>query len=374
MADSLAPLLRTLRVRAGNPSYRTIERLIATQHRKDNMRRATIQEKIVGKSSANLMQVLSIVEALSDYARSMGAPLADDEIDPRVWRERFSEVADRENLKSGQLGAPVSSAEEFRPQWVTRHLRSAGMHDVIDFVDSSQQRPVAEWLPEVIRSIKKAKMSLVEFLEPASRQSVPALVDTVSALNAGNGGPVGEPESPAVVLLHHAAINHPAESVPMIMVALRRADLEDYVPGFIVSVARVQSASDLLVVVDALRSASLSFDADEILAAVGGKRSRGDIIEVVDLLDFMGAREDANCVLEEIGSGGLGIILSFCRTIDPSREDRGEILNRIANGMDWSDPDRILKYFENAGEEGMVAIVRDEIEKFKQFRENARSE
>lgn len=88
----------------------------------------------------------------------------------------------------------------------------------------------------------------------------------------------------------------------------------------------------------------------------------------------MGAREDANCVLEEIGSGGLGIILSFCRTIDPSREDRGEILNRIANGMDWSDPDRILKYFENAGEEGMVAIVRDEIEKFKQFRENARSE
>ncbi|MET9598111.1 hypothetical protein [Streptomyces sp. NPDC006459] len=370
MADEMASLLRTLRVRAGDPSYRTIERLISTQPRRGQMRRATIQEKITGKSSADLVQVLSIVEALSDYARSMGAPLADEEVDPRVWRDRFSEIADKGNSHLERAASAVSTADKSRPEWIMRHLRTAGMHDVIDFVNASQQRPLAEWLPEVIHSLKKAKMSLIEFLDPASRQSVPALVETVVALDAGCGGPVGGLDDPAQVMLHYAAKNHPAESVPVIVVALRRADMEAFVPGFIGSVAQVASAPTLLVVIDALRSASLSSDASEVLAAVGSKRKPDQIIDVVDLLHVECRDEDSRLILEEIGGMGPGVITDFCLTIPSSRANRAEILDRIANGMDWSEPERYMKYFEKNGEYGMANVVREGIEEFERLKKN----
>ncbi|MFI8262104.1 hypothetical protein [Streptomyces sp. NPDC085665] len=373
MADSLAPLLRTLRARAGNPSYRAIERLISTQGRKAHMRRATIQEKLTGKSSANLVQVLSIVEALSDYARSMGAPLADEEIDPRMWRERFSEIADRERGRSDEMESRLPSSDEYQPpQWVVKHLQSAGMGDVIDFVEARQKHPLAEWLPEVISSLKKAKMSLVEFLDPASGQTVPALVDTIVALDAGCGGSVEGVDAPSQVLLHHAARNHPAASVPMIIVALRRADMEVYVPGFIRSVGQLASASNLLVVLDALRSASLSSDAMELLSAIGSKRHPDSIIEVFDLFKSVGADEDADGILEEIGAAGLGVMVAFCRTIETSREGRNEIYNRIANGMDWSEPERYLRYFEKEGEVGMASIVREGIEDLERRKKELR--
>ncbi|MEU7067748.1 hypothetical protein [Streptomyces sp. NPDC046161] len=370
MADALAPLLRALRVRAGNPSYRAIERLISNQGRREQIRRATIQEKISGKSPANLVQVLSIVEALADYARSMGAPLADEEVDARVWRERVSESVDHETLASKKVASLVSQDGESQFEWGVRHLRNAGMHDVIDFVTSSQRRPVAEWLPEVIRNLRKAKMSRVEFLDQASKQDVAPLMDTVVALHLG-GGALGQ-ASPAVnaeademsdaqVLLHYAAKNHMAVRVPVILVALRRAEVESYAPGFIRSVAEVQSAENLVLAIEALHAASLYHDASDLLAAIGAKRMPGRVLEVVEVFRAQGLTEDADGILEEIGAAGEIRVLAFCRTIEALRLDRGAILSRVAAGMDWSDAEALLGYFEAMGESGMAEIARNAV-------------
>jgi hypothetical protein len=94
--------LQALRVKAGNPSIRVIGRLVENQGRKNPMARSTIQDKLSGKSLPDLAQVLSIVEALSEYASSIGAPLGPEETGIQTWRDRFA----RQNTTKAQ--APLS--------------------------------------------------------------------------------------------------------------------------------------------------------------------------------------------------------------------------------------------------------------------------
>ncbi|MFF3214037.1 hypothetical protein ACFYYB_25590 [Streptomyces sp. NPDC002886] len=370
MADSLPSLLRTLRVRAGNPSYRAIERLIATQGRKDQIRRATIQEKISGRSPANLMQVLSIVEALADYARSIGAPLAAEEVDIRLWRERVSEAVNPEVI---QLQQPPSmpTSVEFQPAWDTRHLQIAGMSDVIAVVNSSRDRPVAEWLPGVISILKKAKMSLDEFLDTASRQQVGPLIDTVAALHFGSGGAnetlsaadlLSNEPAEIEILLNYAARFHAAEDAPVIAVSLRRADMEAYVTGFIRAVAQKKSPQDLLVALNALYASSLSSDASELVGFIGSFREAGDVIEVVDFFSNGSRRRDADGILEEVGGTGRFRILEVSRSIEDAREDKIDILDRIIRGMDWSRPSETAGYFEKMKEPALAALIREKLD------------
>lgn len=76
--------LNNLRARADNPSYRTIERLISRQRRPNKMARSTTQEKMSGNSPLILTQVLSIVDALAEYARLHEVPLPLQEINHEV--------------------------------------------------------------------------------------------------------------------------------------------------------------------------------------------------------------------------------------------------------------------------------------------------
>jgi hypothetical protein len=89
MSDDLAWHLRRLRIRAGNPSLRTIEKNTQGQGPRRAMSQSAIQEKLSGRTVPNLGQLLALVQACAEYAESIGAPLPDDDIDEQVWRDRL---------------------------------------------------------------------------------------------------------------------------------------------------------------------------------------------------------------------------------------------------------------------------------------------
>lgn len=86
--DSLAKQLARLRVRAGNPSLRDLEKLTDRQGRR--MSRASIQDKFSGTSGLKMVQVLALVRACADYAHSIGAPLPPEDIDEQIWQEKVA--------------------------------------------------------------------------------------------------------------------------------------------------------------------------------------------------------------------------------------------------------------------------------------------
>lgn len=97
---TLASRLQDLRNRAGNPTYRQIERLIARQAHDNPMARSTIQEKITGKSHPNLAQIFSMVEAIAEHARLIESPLTPQEVDKSRWRDLYTSLTPGEGTQN----------------------------------------------------------------------------------------------------------------------------------------------------------------------------------------------------------------------------------------------------------------------------------
>jgi hypothetical protein len=314
MTISLVTQLKVLQTRAGSPSIRTIARLIERQARSDGMARSTIQDKLDGRSSVTLSQLLSLIEAFAEHARLIGSPLRPHEIDQEIWRERFFAT----KLKTPQMGnTPPPPSQEIAGEgnpWNLESLRRAGMVDVIELITQSAGTRTAAWLPRVAREMIQAQMSCDGFMETAAHEHPQEVIKTAAALAeefprlsiATEMDPWAvdsrDNTDTVVALLRFAARIHSPESCPVFVAGLRRAEIGDYVDGFLVSVARWHLASDIERAVENLRAAQLGRDAMQLLNHVGRKRLLQRTFEVVDHFDKLGAKEDRNTILGGMAS------------------------------------------------------------------------
>jgi len=53
---------------------------------------------------------------------------------------------------------------------------------MVTLIQDNEDRPMAEWLPELITALELAWMSIVQFLKAASTQAPKDFVDTVLSL------------------------------------------------------------------------------------------------------------------------------------------------------------------------------------------------
>lgn len=106
-AEELTEQLKRLRARAGNPSVRELARLTERQGPGATMTRSTLQDKISGKNPPRLGQVLAIVRACAEHAKSIGAPLTAEDTDEQVWRQRVEGALAQPSLAPSR---PVSTS------------------------------------------------------------------------------------------------------------------------------------------------------------------------------------------------------------------------------------------------------------------------
>lgn len=88
---ALAEQLRELKLLAGDPSLTQLEKL--TVDLGERMPRATISEKLTGRSKPDLDQLNTFVQACCVYADRVGMPLPQDLRDKVKWRERWLEMS-----------------------------------------------------------------------------------------------------------------------------------------------------------------------------------------------------------------------------------------------------------------------------------------
>ncbi|MQS37822.1 hypothetical protein [Streptomyces katsurahamanus] len=288
---ALASELRDLRDRAGRPSYREIERLIARQGRDHAMGRSTIQEKLSGKSSASLVQVLSLVEALAEHARRVEIPLTPLEVDKSVWRERYMK-----SIKTGKPDAPATVTTESSidsTPWNIEPLRQAQMYDLIEVIESSRTLPVASWLPQVIKGILLAGMSCFDFLKRAARENPQQVLQIVVALHytfppeeRDRWDPPPRPwdvtdhNRTVGVYLAQAARVHGAIASPAIVAGMHRAGLGTLIETYLNGVAKVHPAPNIARAVAHLRFTTLPNEADQLLEYVGTGRQFEEVIRI----------------------------------------------------------------------------------------------
>ncbi|MGW3322944.1 hypothetical protein [Streptomyces virginiae] len=309
MKTALVAQLQDLRVRAGSPSVRDIERLVARQGRQEKMARSTIQAKLSGQSSLKLGQVLCLVEALAEHARLIGSPLSPQEIDQGVWRERV--VADQKRLSRAEV--PISPSAPGRPdpqdRWPLSALHQAGMLDVAEIVVQSKGTQTATWLPRVAGEMLQAQMSCKGFMKTAAYDQPLDVVKTVAALhrefprpesdpNSWGGGWSPENSETVLALLSYAARVHGAKSAPVIVVGLRRAGAGEYVGDFLKWLACWHLAAAIEGAVVHLRAAELARDALGLLQCVGADRRMDRTFEVAAHFDEIGVTRDRDAVLQ----------------------------------------------------------------------------
>lgn len=310
---TLASRLQDLRNRAGNPTYRQIERLIARQARDNPMARSTIQEKITGKSHPNLAQIFSMVEAIAEHARLIESPLTPQEVDKSRWRDLYTSSLRAKEPKIPQSPQRNSKPEDIEP-WNLEPLRQAHMHDLVDLVTKSIDRPVSTWLPEVIEALLLSKMSCTELLHRAAQESPQGIVQIIAAFDKSfpveelnPRGPSPDPwatsDRDRVVggYLAQVARKHGALSSPAIIVGLRRVGLPGLVNAYLSSLSKVQPAPNIVRIVNHLRFTTLSGDADALLAQIGEKRNSEQVIEFAQYIGAHGQAGDRTKIMKGAG-------------------------------------------------------------------------
>ena len=364
----LATQLQELRVRAGDPSIRAIERLIARQGRQHPMARSTIQDKISGRSPINLLQVMSIVEALAEHARLNGIPLPQQDIDHVVWRER---VAASLSHSAGQIsGRGVSTSPQRREiDWDVEALKQAHMFDLVALVDEAKGSEVANWLPKVIRGMMQAEMSFTGFLESAAKDSPNGVARTVAALNSefppDESDSWGNPSDPWHVsendraigpLLMHAARVHGAVSSPAVVAGLRRANVGQHVNDYLADVGRWHLSHKIEGAVNHLRVTGLGKDADKLLALVGEHRLASRLLEVVKHFEQLEREEDAKSVLRGVGDGDWYRV----REVDKSFRASGvseKMLLELVRGIPYGRHAEWAQMLKESGSEEIAELA-----------------
>ncbi|MFF8947987.1 hypothetical protein ACF09I_04280 [Streptomyces sp. NPDC014940] len=335
------------------------------------MARSTIQEKLSGRSSLNLTQVLSIVEALGEYARVNNAPLPPEEIDQRTWSERIAKSVTGVAEPAITTALPPSPPNN-RINWNTEPLEQAEMFDVAQVISDSQGKPVADWLPRVLRELIQAGMNISTYLESAASDTPQGLVQTVVALDkefpegqssssSGWGSPdfrMTEMNRMTVgQLLTHAARGHGIKASPAIVTGLRRSQVGRYVDQYLKDVAMFYSPSSLESIVEHLRSAALPKDAMRLLGYAGGERASDRVSEVIRY--FQGRRkvDDRNLVLRGVAHEHYWFHTQQVvqHLVNESVPD--EILIEIARGVPYGKHAEYARHFREAGLDHFADMV-----------------
>lgn len=368
----LAGQLRELRTRAGDPSYRSLERLIARQGGQQKMARSTIQEKLAGRSSLTFPQVMSIVEALAEHARLNGIPLPSPEIDRETWRDRVTT-----SLRKGYVArnpAPPRTKSSDSQEWDTTPLEQAHMIDLVNLVEEAKWSPVSTWLPRVLREMMEAEMSIEGYLKRAAQESPIEVIATAKALEEefpylldtddpwGSGRVNEENKATVSRLLWRAVGRHGLRSTPAITVGLRRSGLGHHVDEYLATVGVSFRPTSIVSITKHLHSATLKNDTERLLKAIGRHRLTTTVPAVVKQLQVEGMLEEANLVLRAVGESNVFRITSVAsELIKSSAPD--DVLREVARGV---PPGKHDEYAEHLAESlsgtlpQMILEARDE--------------
>lgn len=367
---SVADQLQELRIRAGNPTVREIERLIAKQGRGRTMAKSTIQDKISGKSSINLTQTLTIVEALAEHARLTGAPLPPQETDQGVWRER---VTTSFKQASTAVSATQSLAQNPAPEnpWNIGALIHAQMYDLIEIVESAQHSPTDTWLPRVIGPMLKAKMSVSSFMERAAQDAPQTLVRTITELHRIFPPPENDPwnttGSPWAVthnnltvgaLLKHAANYHGAAHTPALVVGMRRAEIGELVEVYLKAVSVIQSGVGIHQALVLLRAASLDGDASSLLRFVGTERQTDEAVQIAERFHKNGHRSDRDQILRAMSSDSAYGVKSALDELSGHPLEQ-EFKPEVLRGIPYGKYEEYAQVLIEAGDPGAAETVQE---------------
>ena len=354
-AEDLTQNLKRLRALAGNPSVRDLAKLTERQGPGRAMSRSTVQDKISGKNPPRLAQVLAIVQACADYAKSIGAPLATAETDEQIWRERTQAALARTSSPPPvSTDIPANRPVKQVTEWDLNPLIRAGMYDMVQLVQASEGRPMAEWLPSLIHALDLAGMSKQQFLIAASMEQPKDLVESIMAL-------INNSEA-LDMLMHLCARYQPSDSIPAIMVLLRRktaagsAELADRLIDLISEERSgpfwdaAEAEDNCIPVVLALRSATLEKDVIRLLKGIGAHGSPDYILEVVASFPD-NAWGDREKVLSSVAEGTdyhISSVLKELRETKLDGIDPKKTLDRVIFGIRSRRQD-IVSYLESQG-------------------------
>ncbi|MER7055253.1 hypothetical protein [Streptomyces sp. NPDC000351] len=326
MINNLAKQLRDLRLRVGNPSVRELARLMEGPGRRPSMARSTIQDKISGKSAANLHQLLALVAAIAEYGRRNGTPLSSQEIDENSWRAKFVAANSKSAQVTEKTPTPtVANSGETQALNLVPLLR-AGMTDLVDLIEQSEGAPVSTWLPHVASEMFKARIPCDDIMQWVASGTAPEVVQCVVALNEtfpisrSSEDPWATPTwapgntETAGKLLSYAARYH-GGSVPVIVAGLRRADADEYVASFLTMIAIWHLAPSIQGAILDLKLTGLTADATTVLRYVGAKRRADRIMEVVRHFDEFGTTEERDIILAGMASDKQRFVLGVKETL-----------------------------------------------------------
>ncbi|WP_340558933.1 hypothetical protein [Streptomyces sp. GSL17-111] len=332
------------------------------------MARSTIQDKISGKSSLNLLEVLSIVEALAEHARVNGTPLPPQEIAQGIWRERVTNFARNAKNKHSTHYAPAVTPEREIP-WNLEALKLAQMYDLIEIVENSTETPTAFWLPQIVEPMLRAEMSVSDLMRRAAQDSPQSIVQTLAVLN--NEFPQDKPIDPRgepvlwVVsdndrtvgsLLAHTARIHGTTSTPAIVVAMRRAEIEEHADAYLANIARIHPPKNIQSIVQQLRSATLSGDAKKILRHIGLGRRSNELIEIVTYLRKAGQEGDAKEILKAVAAGKWYRLKNVVDHIQ-SHESAEYFTRAIIDGIPWGEHSNYSKEVRKLGNKELAEKI-----------------
>ncbi|MEU1453905.1 hypothetical protein [Streptomyces avermitilis] len=274
--DSLAKQLARLRVRAGNPSLRDLEKLTHRQGRR--MSRASIQDKFSGTSGLKMVQVLALVRACADYAHSIGAPLPPEDIDEQIWQEKVAHLTAPINRRAVEPpgGDPKATQDQKTGdpsdlEALIPPLINAGMDDISNLARQGAGQPLETWLPTVVVALGHARMDYQGFLNMATQAPPGQIVKILESIAEDGPEDIGNRYFQTCLLTQH-----PSE-IPKLLVALRRAEGELslwYAHNFVDAILGKGdwlggTRSDLADVLRALRGATLKDDADKLAENIG---------------------------------------------------------------------------------------------------------
>ncbi|MED7951699.1 hypothetical protein [Streptomyces sp. BE303] len=360
MNVDIAAQLRTLRRKAGSPSIREIARLIASQGRRHQMARSTIQDKLSGKNPATTAQVLSIVEALAEYARSTGFPLAPADYDSNSWREEVAKIQDPHFLKSKKEPPKESPTGESRLSLDLAPFRHGGMTDVVLLIEETPSTEAFKWLPDVIESMRQVQMDTTGILQQIAKDAPENLIRNVSALHE-RFPPEQQDPSPWSAgemhinqdiskLLVHAARAHSPTHIAPIIVGLRRAKMGIYAPLFMRWTATWHLPGTLKDAAGRLRSAGLSGDARFLYSLVGKHRSEKHVYDVVKALNLPEDLEDRKAILQSTAASSPGRMATVAKEIeDDSPQNRQEMLTAMITGIPYGMHEQYAEHFSREG-------------------------
>ncbi|MGQ4722510.1 hypothetical protein [Streptomyces tunisiensis] len=338
------------------------------------MARSTIQEKLSGNGKLTLTQVLSIVEALAEYARDNEIPLPNQEISRDVWRDRVSASYDTGNQNS-EVNTERESEGPNDIEWNTEPLEQAQMTDLVNLIREARRKPVSTWLPRLLREMVDAEMEIENFIQQAAEDTPLGIVQTLKELDkefpymivaddpwGGEERRNIENQMTVDPLLRIAAQRHGQTASPAIVVAMRRSGLSHHVNTYLDAVGTWFLPENVVIISEHLTTAALTNDNRRLLRSIAQNRGADRIPQVIKCLQITGKAEDANFLLRNVGNTNQWRIRSVVMALEKESAPE-EVLREIARGVPHGKHDEYAEACTDAKLENFAKLIieaRDE--------------